>query len=112
MNPNTKLPQGTLNRLWADPINWRAHFIYVCKTDPRVVVPKRNKWDGWTLNFAHRAAWIATAIAILSAVVPAMYFAKERLIHTSGWYAFLVGYVVISCVLCFVLSSPKRYEEP
>lgn len=107
---NTKLPSGTLNKLWANPDNWRAHFIYVCKEDPRFIVPKRNKWGGWTLNFAHASAWVALLVSVSFFVLPAVYLVHRGLINTTIWYAFLVCMVVISCVLCWFLSSPKRYE--
>jgi hypothetical protein len=61
---SAKLPPGTLEKLWSDSANWRAHFIYHCKADPRFMVPKRNRWAGWTVNFAHRAAWIYLVVGI------------------------------------------------
>lgn len=43
---------------WANPANWRGPFcIYSSKSDNRIWVPKRNPSMGWTLNFAHGAAW-------------------------------------------------------
>lgn len=44
---------------WERPENWRGGLmgIYVAPRDPRIWVPKRNPWMGFTLNFAHRASW-------------------------------------------------------
>ncbi|MEO7299562.1 MAG: DUF5808 domain-containing protein [Verrucomicrobiota bacterium] len=108
---STKLPPGTLDKLWAEPKNWRAHFIYVCQDDPRVIVPKRNKWRGWTLNFAHGSAWLALVTLILAVGLPLIYLAKSRLVNTGIWYAALAGIVVITGGLCWFLSSPRRYEK-
>lgn len=49
---------------WRDPGNWRARVFYVAPDDPRVWVPKRMPGFGWTLNFAHRAAWVWLAALI------------------------------------------------
>lgn len=46
-----------LEALWADDANWTASSIYSCPADPRVMVPKRPRWAGWTMNFSHRLAW-------------------------------------------------------
>jgi hypothetical protein len=108
---NTKLPFGTLDKLWADSHNWRAGLIYVCKDDPRFVVPKRNKWSGWTLNFAHPSAWLALLVCLLSLIVPTICFALAGLMGTAIWYVFLVGIAVFWCAFSWVLSSPKRYED-
>lgn len=54
--------------LWSNPAHWKWRLFYCCKADPRVIVPKRPKWMGRTLNFAHPRAYtvlLATVIAIL-----------------------------------------------
>ena len=38
------------------PERWRLGFFYVCKNDPRILVPRRSG-GGITLNLAHRRAW-------------------------------------------------------
>lgn len=35
-----------------DPKNWILGFLYFNKSDRRVIVPKRNPFMGWTVNFA------------------------------------------------------------
>ncbi|HET8837086.1 MAG TPA: DUF5808 domain-containing protein [Gemmatimonadales bacterium] len=61
-----------LERLWQDPRYWSPPGIYRCAADPRLIVPKRRRWAGWTLNFAHRAAWLVLLGAVVVAVGPAM----------------------------------------
>ena len=61
-----------LERLWRDPRHWTPPGIYRCAEDPRVIVPKRRRWMGWTLNFAHRSAWPVLLGAIAVAVGPAL----------------------------------------
>ncbi|MEQ8849491.1 DUF5808 domain-containing protein [Botrimarina sp.] len=68
--------QDAVNRSeWANPANWRWG-IYRSPRDSRVWVPKKPKWAGWTLNFAHRASywWLAALLApaIFALVVVAL----------------------------------------
>ena len=103
---SAKLPHGTLEKLWSDPAHWRGLGIYSCKEDPRILVPKRRKWAGWTLNFAHPGAWVHLILGIGV---------------TSGLVVILVlTHHFILMALVFVLSiafsawraSPDRFEEP
>jgi hypothetical protein len=41
---------------FSDPGNWKLGFIYFCPQDPRILVPKRVHWLGWTINFARPLA--------------------------------------------------------
>ncbi len=55
---------------WRNSDNW--YFgIYNSPRDTRVWVAKRIPWTGWTLNFAHRAAWIWTFGVVVPAFVVA-----------------------------------------
>ncbi|MEN0111833.1 MAG: hypothetical protein AAF805_14025 [Planctomycetota bacterium] len=53
---------------WADPANW-SWGVYRSDRDTRVWVPKRVRWQGWTPNFAHRAAWVHAAVLLLVPLV-------------------------------------------
>jgi uncharacterized membrane protein len=41
-----------------DPDNYKWGIFYFNPDDMRAVVPKRNQWMGWTLNFGQPLAWI------------------------------------------------------
>ena len=56
-----------MEKLWADKDNWLWDTIYYCKNDPRLVVPKRIKWTGWTVNFAYPWRAIGFIVFILFA---------------------------------------------
>ncbi len=58
-----------LIRLWEDPAHWRGR-LYRCPEDPRVVVPKRTTWGGWTVNFSHPMAWWVIAASVVVAAGP------------------------------------------
>ena len=51
-------------REWQTKTNWRLG-IYNAPLDSRTWVPKPTKWMGWTLNFAHRAAFLWLALLLL-----------------------------------------------
>ena len=43
---------------WQKDENWggpKWGEVYFSKKDPRIIVPKRIKWMGWTVNLAHTA---------------------------------------------------------
>ena len=52
MHPAAITPE-ILEQFWQDPDHWSSG-IYFCKQDPRLFVPKRHRWAGWTINFGHR----------------------------------------------------------
>ncbi len=106
---NKKLPRGTLDRLWSDPGNWLPIGLYYCKDDPRIIVPKRRKALGWTINAAHTWAWVALLILILSIMVPAAYL--KSINDSLAMIIFTLLSLVAVVVLCNVTSSANRHEE-
>jgi len=61
-----------IEELWTDPGNWTWGVIYRCPEDPRVIVPRRWRWGGWTLNFSHPKAGLVGLAAFGLAVGPAL----------------------------------------
>ncbi len=59
-----------LDRHWADPKNWDV--VYRCANDPRIIVPRRRRWMGWTINFAHPLAWPALLLCVAIVVGPVL----------------------------------------
>ena len=103
---SAKLPRGTLEKLWSDPANWRGIGIYSCKEDPRVLVPKRIKLMGWTLNFGHRRAWFHLIVGIGMTVAVFVPLLATR--H----FIILALIIVLSIPLSAWRASPGRFEEP
>lgn len=104
-----KLPRGTLDRLWSDPGNWLGLGLYYCKEDPRLIVPKRIKGFGWTMNFANLWAWPAIFIMIASASLPAIYLKVDHAPVAAA--VFISLWIVALVVICAAMSSTGRHED-
>ena len=52
-----------------DPENYMWGIFYFNPHDDRVILPKRNRWMGWTVNFARPQSWIVLALIILISIV-------------------------------------------
>jgi Family of unknown function (DUF5808) len=53
-----------------DPANWKLGVIYYCEDDPRVIVSKRFRWSGYTVNFAHSHALLVLLAMIAAILAP------------------------------------------
>ena len=106
-----KVTRDKLEQLWGDPGNWTAGLFYRCPDDPRVIVPKQQKWRGWTLNFAHRYAIPTLIVMILVVGLPLFLLAVFGLAGTSIWWTSLILIVAIVCLACWYWSSPGRYTK-
>jgi hypothetical protein len=104
-----KVTRDKLAQLCRDPANWKRGLIYSCKDDPRIVVPKKQKWRGWTINFAHRRATPTLILMILASGLPVFLLAIFGLARTPIWWACLFLTMAIICLVCWYLSSPSRY---
>ena len=65
--------QGTtVQEEWQKDENWggpKWGEVYFSKKDPRIIVPKRIKWMGWTTNLAHTAGVLLFVGAFLESPV-------------------------------------------
>ena len=64
------MTRDEIDKLWQDLSNWKWGIIYRCAEDPRVIVPRRWRWGGWTLNFDHPRAGVVGLAAFALAVGP------------------------------------------
>src|SRR5262245_61555110 len=90
-----------LEQLWQDPRHWAGGVVYHCTADPRVIVPRRRRWGGWTLNFAHRSAWLALLAAVVVLVAPIVIIA---VIGRWTLASVLTSVVVSVLVVCFAAA--------
>jgi len=47
----TQFEQFEFDRMRNDPENYKWGIFYFNTNDKRTILPKRNQWFGWTLNF-------------------------------------------------------------
>lgn len=92
-----------LDALWRDPRNYK-YGVYYCKADPRVVVPKRCKWMGWTVNFARPTAVPVTILLLAILAVPAVLMQLWKA-PPRALYLTLVLSIAVLCLVCAHLSS-------
>ncbi|HEX8018310.1 DUF5808 domain-containing protein, partial [Mucilaginibacter sp.] len=60
-----------------DSNNYKYGVFYYNESDARIIVPKRVKYLGWTLNFARPVSYLIMA-GILAIVIGAMIFAPAK----------------------------------
>jgi hypothetical protein len=104
----TGIDPEILEALWRSPENWKWGGIYFCKEDPRVIVPKRQKWMGWTINFARPSAWPTLFALVLFTGAPAFWIAERGFTNVPIYLAIIAGDVLVLCVVCWFLASKKR----
>jgi len=54
----------TLDSFHSDPANWKFGIFYFCRADRRILVPKRIRGLGWTINFARPMAIPSVALVV------------------------------------------------
>jgi uncharacterized membrane protein len=107
-----KMTENEINELWKNPRNWRVGFVYYCKEDPRVIVPKRIKIMGWTLNFANLWAIPTLILMIVGVLAPFKILALFAPPEKSLWLLITILFVLIGlCLFCFIMASPRRYAK-
>lgn len=92
-----------LEACWRDPRNYRGG-VYYCKADPRVIVPKRIKWMGWTVNFARPSAIPVLLLLIVLLVAPIAVVASMK-VGTGVKLVTGAAAILVLCLVCAFLSS-------
>ena len=62
------------NEDYLDPKYWKNGIFYFNKNDKRIFPPKRNKYMGWTINFANPISIISLFAIIIFIVVVSSIF--------------------------------------
>jgi len=91
---------------WKDPHNRKWGFYY-CKADPRVIVPRRFKCMGWTVNAARPGAIAALLCILVILIVPALLVRAYGGTDVASLLT-IAASIVLVCVLCAYLSSTNR----
>ncbi len=102
------MSQEDLNLFHADPANWRWSIFYVCRQDPRLIVPKRIQGLGWTLNFGRPMA--APFFLFIVALIPGG-VALARFFGAGAEARLAIKLLLAACIiiLCYWLArSPAK----
>lgn len=60
-----------------DPNNWKLGMFYYNREDKRILVPKKIKWMGWTVNFANPKS-VLLFVGILISAILITYFSSDK----------------------------------
>jgi hypothetical protein len=90
------------DHLWSERKNWKLGLVYSCKEDPRIIVPKKPRWMGQTLNFAHAKSYAVLAATIFAIATPMpLLAAVTGTIASPLWIACLVATVIAIVVFYY-----------
>ena len=94
---------------WNNPDNHRWGAYY-CPEDPRIIVPRRVRWMGWTINFARPGSFPTLVLMFVWIVVP---YDLIRMIGGGLVAGLITGAmsIAILCLLCAHLSSTARWNR-
>jgi len=101
-----------LERYWRDPAHWQKGIYYRCAEDPRLIVPKKKKWHGWTLNFARPMAipaLLLMMVFVASPLVALAYYGYDP--RTLIWWVGLIIVLVILSGISAYAASPRRFSK-
>ena len=76
MAKGEKPTNGDFENWHNDPDNWKLGIFYFNKKDKRLFPPKRNKYFGWTINFANPISILAMIVLIILLLVIPNYLTK------------------------------------
>ena len=89
-----------LYELWSDRSNWHVAGIYHCPADPRLIVSKRIKWTGYTMNFAHKRSYLLLLGILLLLLIPISFL---TFLETTTAIVSIVGVFIVSVIALVLL---------
>ena len=97
-------------KYWSREEYWRW-WGYKCPADPRLVVSKRPRWAGYTVNFGHKHALLFLITSSILVLIPIM----GSFLIASGNRTLITTICVIAIVLMLILchraANPKSWRE-
>ncbi|MFO7843098.1 MAG: DUF5808 domain-containing protein [Bacteroidales bacterium] len=62
-----------LDRELNNPDNYKFSVVYYNPKDKRIIVPKLDKWRGWTLNFGNIYTYLVLILLIIIMTLAALF---------------------------------------
>jgi hypothetical protein len=96
-------------KYWSKPEYWRW-WGYNCPEDPRLVVSKRPRWAGFTVNFGHRHAvpfLFAMSFLVVLPIIACILLAPEN----DALIATTCGVVLaLALAWCYKAANPRTWK--
>jgi hypothetical protein len=102
---------SAFDRHYFDANNWKLGFIYFCRADQRIFVPKRIRGLGWTLNFARPLA-VPSLGFILAVVYGVLELSRSFGAGGDARCAIKLLLALGLMALCYRLSIPRPGSTP
>ena len=67
----SKFKPDNFTRPETNPEHYKWGIFYFNPQDTRIILPKRNQWMGWTLNFANLWTYVIFGTFIIIAMIVA-----------------------------------------
>ena len=99
------MTHADLARFHSDPANWKLGIFYFCRSDPRILVPKRIAGLGWTLNFGRPMA--VPFFLFVIALVPCA-SAVARYLGAGSEARFVIVLLVVAGILAVLHRMVHR----
>jgi hypothetical protein len=96
-------------KYWSKRENWKW-WCYTCPDDPRIIVSKRPRWAGYTLNISHKRAipvFTALVLFIMIPVIACIILVPENAALIFGLSAVTIA---ITAFLCYKAANPKTWK--
>jgi hypothetical protein len=97
----------TSDPLHDDPANWKWGIFYFCRQDQRIIVPKRIRGLGWTINFARPSAllWLLAMLLFIYGTL-----ALARLAGANHDTQLLIKVLLALGIIgfCYRMANPPR----
>ena len=99
--------QADLDRMSRDPANWHFYFIYFCRRDPRIIVPKRITGLGWTVNLGNPWA-VPFTVGLIGVALGIIKVAQQAGLTGNALLSFKIAVVVAIVWMCHTLSMARK----
>ena len=93
------------------PDCWHAGGFYFNREDPRLIVPKRFRKLGWTMNFAKPMAIPLTVAIIIAVLAPIKLLSILGIYSKKNFYITALIETIALSAFCSWMANPKRFES-
>jgi predicted Ser/Thr protein kinase len=104
---DANVSQADFDRMSRDPANWHFYFIYFCRHDPRIIVPKRVSGLGWTVNFGNPWA-VPFTLGLIGVTFGVIEVAHQAGLTGNTLLSVKIAVAVAIVWMCHTLSMARK----